>query len=91
VLIAQAALLDDSRASSASVFMPNRFITMVGGQKPVNELCRQLKPINNVNHVQYGLWNKASMDVSITMMPPKANIDLSMDMGLFSCAGLIGD
>ena len=41
-------------ASSASVFIPNFFINQAGGQKPVNELCKQLKPMNKVTQVQYG-------------------------------------
>jgi len=67
-------------ASCASLFRPNFFISHAGGQKPVNELCKQLKPIKSVNQVQYGWWKRASKLVAITIVPPKANKVRSTDI-----------
>jgi len=69
-----------SKASSASVFIPNFFINQLGGQKPVNELWKQLKPTKRVTQVQYGWWNRASKEVSMTMIPPNANSVRSTDI-----------
>lgn len=69
-----------ARAISCSLFMPSLRKTMRGGQKPVKELCRQLKPMNRVNQVHAGWWNRANSEVSITITPPKANRARSMDM-----------
>ena len=40
------------KANSASDLKPNFFISNLGGQKPVYELCRQFNPMNRVSHVQ---------------------------------------
>jgi hypothetical protein len=69
-----------TNASSASVFMPNFFINQAGGQKPVKELWKQLNPTKRVSQVQFGLWNKANKDVSMTIIPPKANSVRSTDI-----------
>ena len=50
-------------ASCASVFIPNFFSSMVGGQNPVKELCRQLKPMNSLTQVQ-GRIHSANNDWS---------------------------